>query len=82
MENYHHRITSDHQVMVGKPVIRGTRITVELVLRKLAQGATPQDITQMYPQLTKEDISAVLLYAADMLSIDILPRLKDKGFPN
>lgn len=62
------RIISDHQVMLGKPVIRGTRITVELVLRKLAQGATPADLLKMYPHLTEADIFAVLNYAADTLA--------------
>jgi uncharacterized protein (DUF433 family) len=66
--DYQQRITSDHQVMLGKPVIKGTRITVELILRKLAQGATPDDIVKMYPHLTAEDISAVLHYAADVLA--------------
>ena len=44
MTNYRDHITSDHQIMLGKPVIKGTRITVELILRKLAEGATPQNI--------------------------------------
>ena len=44
--------------MVGKPVIKGTRITVELVLRLLAQGATPEEITKTYPHLKKRDILA------------------------
>ena len=68
MNAYSQRIVADHRVMLGKPVIKGTRITVELILRKLAQGATPQDITQMYPRITLEDISAVFLYAADVLA--------------
>ena len=62
------RIVSDHRVMLGKPIIRGTRITVELVLRKLAQGATPFDLLKMYPHLIEADIFAVLNYAADTLA--------------
>jgi uncharacterized protein (DUF433 family) len=62
------RIVSDHHVMLGKPIIRGTRITVELILRKLAQGATPADLLKMYPHLTEDDIFAVLNYAADTLA--------------
>jgi uncharacterized protein (DUF433 family) len=68
MNAYSQRIVADHRVMLGKPVIKGTQITVELILRKLAQGATPQDITLMYPHLTLEDISAVFLYAAEVLA--------------
>jgi uncharacterized protein (DUF433 family) len=57
------RITSDYRVMLGKPVVRGTRITVELLLRKMAQGASIQDILTMYPHLTQADIQAVLSYS-------------------
>jgi len=58
------RIAVDPKVMVGKPVIRGTRITVELLLRLLAQGLTFKEILEEYPHLTREDIAAALLYAA------------------
>lgn len=68
MRTYHERITSDHQVMLGKPIIKGTRITVELILRKLGQGATTSDLLQMYTHLTEDDVRAVLLYAADVLA--------------
>ena len=68
MKNYRQHITSDYRVMLGKPVIKGTRITVELILRKLGQGATPDDLVKMYPHITPEDISAVLHYAADVLA--------------
>lgn len=68
MNTYQQRITSDHQVMLGKPVIKGTRITVELVLRKLAQGATTSDLVEMYPHINEDDICAVLLYAADVFA--------------
>lgn len=61
---YHERIVSDHQVMLGKPVIKGTRLTVELILRKLSQGTTTDDLLKMYPHLTNEDIQAVYPYAA------------------
>lgn len=68
MNNYQQHITSDHRVMLGKPVIKSTRITVELILRKLGQGATPSDLIKMYPHITEDDISAVHLYAADVLA--------------
>jgi uncharacterized protein (DUF433 family) len=57
-------------IMLGKPVIRGTRITVELVLRKISEGATRDDLLDAYPHLTPEQIEAVLAYAADTLAHD------------
>ena len=58
------RITIDPAVMLGKPVIRGTRITVEIILTKLAQGATEADLLEDYPHLTTEDIRAAVAYGA------------------
>ena len=52
------RIEIDPKVMKGKPVIRGTRITVELILRKLSEGATQSDLLDAYPRLTYADIQA------------------------
>jgi uncharacterized protein (DUF433 family) len=66
--NYKDRITSDHQVMLGKPVIRGTRITVELILRKMSEGATTNDLLTMYPSLQQEDVMAALMYASEVLA--------------
>jgi uncharacterized protein (DUF433 family) len=51
-------------VMRGKPVIKGTRITVELILRKLSEGATEEDLLDAYPRLAREDIRAAIRYAA------------------
>lgn len=62
------RIEIDPGVMMGKPVIRGTRITVELILRKLAEGASEADIFDAYPKLTRDDIRAAIGYAADTLA--------------
>ena len=62
------RITASHEVMLGKPVIRGTRLTVELLLRKLSEGATTADLLAMYPQLEAADVQAALEYAAAMLA--------------
>lgn len=62
------RIEIDPKVMMGKPVIRGTRIPVELLLRKLAEGATEADLLDAYPRLTREDIQAAIGYAADTLA--------------
>ncbi len=62
------RIEINPKIMLGKPVIRGTRITVELILRKLGEGATEQDLMQAYPHLTTADIQAAVNYAADTLA--------------
>jgi uncharacterized protein (DUF433 family) len=62
------RIEVDPEVMLGKPVIRGTRIPVELLVRKLGEGATEADLLDAYPRLTQEDIRAALAYAADSLA--------------
>jgi len=62
------RIEINPEVMLGKPVIRGTRIPVELIIRKLSEGATEADLLDAYPRLTKEDIQAALAYAADSLA--------------
>ena len=61
------RITASHEIMLGKPVIRGTRLTVELLLRKLAQGATAADLLRMYPQLESADVQATLYAAATLV---------------
>ncbi len=61
------RITLNPQIMVGKPVIRGTRLTVQYILNLLAHGDTVDEILQEYKGLTKEDILACLLYASETL---------------
>ena len=64
----HARIKQDPQIMFGKPVIAGTRITVEHILRCLAAGETVEQIIADYPPLTSEDIRAAQAYAADYLA--------------
>ena len=64
----HNRIVTDPAIMFGKPVVRGTRITVEHILRKLASGISPEDIVHDHPGLTVEDIRAAQAFAADYLS--------------
>ena len=54
--------------MMGKPVIRGTRIPVELILRKISEGAKEADLLEAYPKLTHGDIQAAIRYAADTLA--------------
>ena len=63
-----HRIELDPNVMLGKPVVKGTRIPVELVLRKLGEGATMDDLRDAYPRLMPEDVYACLVYAADTVA--------------
>jgi uncharacterized protein (DUF433 family) len=60
------RITINPKVMVGKPTIRGLRITVEQILKALAGGVAPEELLEDYPELEREDIQAVLLYAAGL----------------
>lgn len=62
------RITVNPKVMVGKPTIRGLRITVEQILKALANGITPQELLKDYPELEYEDVQAVLLYATELVS--------------
>ncbi len=66
--DYKERITSDPDIMLGKPVIKGTRITVELILKKLSEGMTIEEVLEAYPHLAKEDILATLSYSADVIS--------------
>ena len=61
------RIVINPKVMVGKPVIRGTRLTIQYILRLLAHGATMDEILQEYEGLTREDILACLLFATEAL---------------
>ncbi len=62
------RIEINPKVMMGKPVIRGTRIPVELILRKISEGASETDLLEAYPKLTQEDIKAAFRYAVDILA--------------
>ena len=74
------RIQIDPNIMLGKSVIRGMRITVELILRKLSEGATEADLLDAYPGLKVEDIRAAVAYAADTLAHEetiLLPPRKE-----
>ena len=62
------RITTNSDVMVGKPTIRGLRITVDQILKALAGGITTQELLEDYPELEPEDIQAVLLHASELVS--------------
>ena len=65
-------IVSDPSILMGKPVVAGTRITVELILEKLAAGETVEQILDAHPRLTREGISAALAFAAEALRADVL----------
>jgi uncharacterized protein (DUF433 family) len=65
--NWQDRITADPKVLVGKPVVKGTRISVEVVIDLLAAGWTQEQILDSYPNLTTEDIRACLAYASELL---------------
>ena len=62
------RIEVNPAIMQGKPVIRGTRVPVELILRKLGEGAKEKDLLDAYPHLTQDDIRAAIIYAADTVA--------------
>jgi uncharacterized protein (DUF433 family) len=68
----HERIEINPAVMAGKPVIRGTRIPVEIILRKLGAGMTPEEIVTDHPRLTADDIRAAQAFAADYLADEVL----------
>jgi uncharacterized protein (DUF433 family) len=74
MDDLLKRIRVNPKVMVGKPVVRGTRLTVEFILGMLAQGDSVEDILAEYPDLVKEDIQACLLFASRSLqNVDFMP---------
>jgi len=73
------RIEINPKIMVGRPVIKGTRVPVELILKMLSQGISTEEILGEYPHLTKEDIQAALAYAADALALEeVLPLVKSE----
>ena len=66
------RITSDPAIMMGKPVVAGTRITVESILERLAAGETVEDLLVANPGLTADAIQAALAFAAEILRADVV----------
>jgi uncharacterized protein (DUF433 family) len=64
----HERITSDPEVMLGRPSIKGTRIPVELLLEKLGEGVSIDELLEAYPHLEREDVLAALRFAADYMA--------------
>jgi uncharacterized protein (DUF433 family) len=76
------RIEINPAVMMGKPVIRGTRLTVELILHKLADGETESELRQDYPHLTPEDIRAAIAYGAASVAHEGVVMLPDPSNPD
>ena len=72
MRDYREMVVSDPGVMMGKPVIAGTRITVELILEKLAAGETVEQVVEAHPRLNEGAIRAALAFAADALRADVI----------
>lgn len=68
----HPRIVTDPRIMVGKPVVRGTRITVEFILKLLAGGWTVADVLDNYPHLTDADVRAALAFAAEYMEKEVV----------
>lgn len=65
-------VQSDPSILMGKPVVAGTRITVELILEKLSEGETIEQILEAHPRLTKEGVLAALEFAAQALRADVV----------
>ena len=73
-EQLYNKIVINPKIMVGKPIIKGTRIPVDMIIRLIAQGMTVEEILEDYPNLTKEDVRAALEYVASLVEgEDIFP---------
>ena len=69
--NYKNRVVQDPNILVGKPVIKGTRIPVDLILKKLAQNISIDEVLKDFPRLTKEDVQAAIFYAEELVEEQI-----------
>ncbi|MBI2507689.1 DUF433 domain-containing protein [Candidatus Woesearchaeota archaeon] len=75
------RIVVNPKIMVGKPVIKGTRIPVDLLIKLVAQGMTEREILEDYPHINKKDIKAALMYGAEIVGSEtVLPFLEKKRY--
>lgn len=70
--SYPDRVQSSHNILLGKPVIKGTRIPVEIILKKMSEGASIDDLLEAYVNITKEDILACLEYSAEVVASEEL----------
>ena len=66
--DYKERIESNPEIMLGKPIIKGTRITVEIILKKMSDGMNIDELIEAYPHLSEQDIRAALSYSAEVIS--------------
>lgn len=71
-QDWRNRITIDPDILAGKPVVKGTRISIAFILELLANSWTDEKITENYPQLKKEDIQAALRYVTDILNEEMV----------
>jgi len=76
--NWKNHITSDHSVLLGKPTIKGTRISVEFLVKLLAAGWTEEQILENYPRLTKADLQAVFAYIYECIQDGLMFDLSDE----
>ena len=73
-ENLKTRVVINPKIMVGKPIIKGTRIPVDAIIKRMAEGMTIKEILKEYPNLTKDDVKAALHYTVDVIrGEDIMP---------
>ena len=79
--NWRHHIVSNPEIPVGKPIIKGTRISAELILGWLANGWTYEQILESYPHITRDNIQAALAFATERLDkeVELLARDNDSG---
>lgn len=77
--NWQERIVSDKNILLGKPTIKGTRISVEFILERLADGWTEEKILLSYPHLKREDIQAVFAYINDCVKDGLIIELRNKS---
>ena len=68
MTEYKDRISASPEVLHGKPLIKGTRISVELILKRLSEGSSVEDLLVAYPHIAREDVLAALAYSAEVVS--------------
>ena len=76
MQDWEERIELNPKILVGKPVVKGTRLSVEFVLDRLADGWTVEYLVDQYPHLTKEDVLACLRYASKCLALEMAYPIK------
>ncbi|MBA3785266.1 MAG: DUF433 domain-containing protein [Acidobacteria bacterium] len=73
--NWQNKIVSDKDILLGKPTIKGTRLSVEFIIERLASGWTQEQLLENYPRLTREDLQAVFAYASELENKDGWQRL-------